>query len=132
MRTITTTTNVYKFEELSPEAQENALDKYRDWLVESPYWYTCVEEDWKDKLSDMGINKPVISFSGFWNQGDGAVFTSNDIDLIKLIDSLGIKSNHKFICDLLYQTSIDVSANINRISTYYEHEIGRASCRERV
>lgn len=122
MRTVTTVTNVYKFEELSPDAQEHALDTYREWLTDDPYWYTCIEDDWIDKLTSMGVNKPVISFSGFWNQGDGAVFTSNDIDLIKLIDSLGIKSDHEFIYDLIYQSSVDVSANINRTSTYYDHE----------
>ena len=122
MRTITTTTNVYKFEELSPESQANALDKHREWLVNDPYWYTCIEEDWNDKLSNLGIENPKISFSGFWNQGDGAVFTSKNIDLIKLLDGLGMQTEYKYIYDLLIDDVMNVSSSINRISNYYDHE----------
>ena len=122
MRTITTTTNVYKFEELSPESQANALDKYREWMTDDPYWYTCETEYHKDLLTEQGIVKPEIYFSGFWNQGDGAVFECKSIDLIKLINSLGIKDEHKFIYDLLTDDKLDVSAGIARTSNYYSHE----------
>lgn len=122
MRTITTVTNVYSFEELSPDAQEHALETYREWLTDAPYWYTCIEDDWKDKLSDLGIEKPEISFSGFWNQGDGAVFTSKNIDLTKLLDGLGMTNEYKYVYDLLIDDVMNVSSGIDRISTYYEHE----------
>jgi hypothetical protein len=62
MKTITTSTNIYLFEELSDDAQQNALDKHREWLVNDPYWYTCIEEDWNDKLSNLGIENPKISW----------------------------------------------------------------------
>lgn len=122
MRTITKITNVYEFEELSSDAKEHALDKYREWMTDDPYWYTCIEEDWKDKLSDLGIEKPEISFSGFWNQGDGAVFTSKNIDLIKLLTGLGMQNEYKYIYDLLVDDVMNVSSGINRTSTYYDHE----------
>ena len=122
MKTITTTTNVYQFEELSDDVQQIVLDKYREWMVDDPYWYTCITEDWKDRLAELGIDKPEIYFSGFYSQGDGAVFECKDIDLIKLMNGLGMQNEYKYIYDLLIDDVMDVSSGINRISTYYEHE----------
>lgn len=122
MRTVTTTTNVYQFEELSSDAQEFALDKYRDWMTDDPYWYTCVTEDWKDKLTDLGVEKPEIYFTGFWNQGDGAVFECKDIDLIKLMDSLGLQDKYRYVYDHVLDDVLAVSVGIHRTSTYHDHE----------
>lgn len=122
MRTITTTTNVYQFEELSPDAQENALDKYRDWLTDDPYWYTSETEYHKDLLAEHGIIKPEICFSGFWNQGDGAVFDCKEVDLIKLMDSLGLQDKYRCVYDGVSDGTLDVSSGIHRTHTYYSHE----------
>lgn len=122
MKTITKIINVCQFEELSDDAQQHALDKYRTCLVDDPYWYTIIEEDWKDLLTEQGIVKPEIYFSGFWNQGDGAVFECKDIDLIKLLDALGLKDKYKFVCDGVSDGTLDVSSGIHRTSTYYSHE----------
>ena len=122
MRTITKITNVYQFEELSDDTQQIVLDKYRDWMVDDPYWYTCITEDYKDKLTELGIEKPEIYFSGFWNQGDGAVFECKDIDLIKLMDALNMKQDHSYIYKLLQDEAIDLSVGVSRISSIYSHE----------
>ena len=83
----------YSFEELSPEAQRNALDNSRDINVDYHGWEDGVTEDFKEDMKNIGIDDITISYSGFNSQGDGASFTSDDIDTRKLFDAVGIKSN---------------------------------------
>jgi len=83
----------YSFEELSPEAQNNALDNNRDINVVYEGWEDGVSEGFKEDMREIGIDDITISFSGFYSQGDGASFTSEDIDTRKLFNAVGIKSN---------------------------------------
>jgi hypothetical protein len=83
----------YSFEELSPEAQNNALDNNRDINVDYEGWEDGVSEGFKEDMREIGIDDITISFSGFYSQGDGASFTSEDIDTRKLFNAVGIKSN---------------------------------------
>ena len=83
----------YSFEELSPEAQENALENNRDINVDYDGWEDGVTEEFKEDMREIGIDDIEISFSGFYSQGDGASFTSEDIDTRKLFNAAGIKSN---------------------------------------
>jgi hypothetical protein len=83
----------YSFEELSPEAQENALENNRDINVDYDGWEDGVTEGFKEDMREIGIDDIEISFSGFYSQGDGASFTSEDIDTRKLFNAAGIKSN---------------------------------------
>lgn len=84
---------VYSFEELSPEAQENALDNNRDINVDYDGWDDGATEGFKEDMREIGIDDIEISYSGFSSQGDGASFTSEDIDTRKLFDAIGIKSD---------------------------------------
>lgn len=83
----------YSFEELSPDAQENALENNRDINVDYDGWEDGVTEGFKEDMREIGIDDIEISFSGFYSQGDGASFTSEDIDTRKLFNAAGIKSN---------------------------------------
>lgn len=67
-------TKVYQFNELSAEAKEVAIKKNRDINVEGEWWYDPIQEDFKEIARRLGITIENIYFSGFWNQGDGAVF----------------------------------------------------------
>ena len=73
MRTITTTSTLYKFEELSESAQKTALDKLRDWNVDAIDWWDYLYDNFKKKMP-LGYYVGRINFSGFWSQGDGAKF----------------------------------------------------------
>lgn len=72
----TKTINLYTFDELTPEVQKKALDKYRDWNVNG--WNTdswadyMIEETFKEELTELGYINPKIMFSGFGSQGDVA------------------------------------------------------------
>lgn len=83
----------YSFEELSPAAQQNALDNNRDINVDYDGWEDGVTERFKEDMREIGIDDIEISFSGFYSQGDGASFTSEDIDTRKLFNEIGIKSD---------------------------------------
>lgn len=83
----------YSFEELSPKAQENALDNNRDINVDYDGWEDSVTEEFKEDMREIGIDDITVSFTGFYSQGDGASFTSEDIETRKLFNAVGIKSN---------------------------------------
>lgn len=70
-RTVTTT--VYKFAELSEDAQQAALDRYRDFNADHEWW-DFVFEDAKECGAILGIRIDRIYFRGFSSQGDGACF----------------------------------------------------------
>lgn len=64
---------VYKFDELSDEAKEKAIEDYRvDGL--NYEWWDYIFEDAKRMGALMGIQVDNIYFSGFSSQGDGACF----------------------------------------------------------
>lgn len=89
MRTINV--NLYKFEELSEEAQTKAIENNRDINVEYQEWYDGVYESFKEQNDAFEIEK--IYFSGFWSQGDGAMFEYDCIStelFHKAVDSLDV------------------------------------------
>ena len=85
----TVTTTVFQFDELSDKAKEKAREWFREGNLEDSWWYESVYEDAERMAKILGIefdtkpvplmgggtrHKPVIYFSGFWSQGDGACF----------------------------------------------------------
>lgn len=69
----THTISTYSFNELSPHAQQCALDKHREFLG-SVWESDCTQEDAAQCLAFAGFNIEKILFTGFWSQGDGACF----------------------------------------------------------
>lgn len=95
MRTIRT--KIYKFEELSAEAQSKAIENFRNINTSDDFWYNGILEGFKERLEIIGFSNATIRFSGFWSQGDGLCFdakvnaskfatTKNEIRVSKLID----------------------------------------------
>lgn len=77
-------TKVYTFDELSKEAKERAIEKNRYMNVEYWEWWHNVYDTFKEKYSDL-FEITNIYFSGFYSQGDGAMFEYGGIT-DKLID----------------------------------------------
>jgi hypothetical protein len=124
----TKTINLYTFDELTPEAQKKALDKYRDWNVNG--WNTdswadyMIEETFKEELTELGYINPKIMFSGFGSQGDGACFTCDDIDVAEVLRRLtNIKDEKTLLLNwgLLINNhkSEEVTMNIEHSGRYY-------------
>jgi hypothetical protein len=71
------------FKELSEDRQleivENLMgDDWHEWIIENI----------QAELEELGISEPDIQFSGFWSQGDGASFTCEGVDLIRLMKEI--------------------------------------------
>lgn len=67
---------VYKFEELSPEAQEKAIKKE----IQRQYEYLDLymfNEDANEQIKDAGFIDPVLSYSLSCSQGDGLSFKAD-------------------------------------------------------
>lgn len=71
MKTITTTTDVYQFNELSESAKETAREWYLKGFDFEPH-SESVREDAMEIGKLFGLDIKKIYFSGFWSQGDGA------------------------------------------------------------
>lgn len=77
----------FKFSELTPEAQDHAIEKLWDINVDYGEWHEYTLDYWQDeKLPELGFtgtNK--IYYSGFSSQGDGAMFEADELDLLKFM-----------------------------------------------
>jgi hypothetical protein len=105
MKTITYTKDLYKFEELSAEAKQNAINAYE---LDYEWWDGCYEM-WQEKLEALGYDDVKINFSGFWSSGDGASFTGR-VNVEKWIE-VNEPVKYKRILKLLKADAIEVSSN---------------------
>jgi hypothetical protein len=78
MRKETKTFEIYTFEELPTEVQNELIKKNRDINTFYEYWHDYLIEDFKE--DDSIFNKTKVYYSGFWSQGDGAVFLYDRIN----------------------------------------------------
>ena len=67
----------FKFEELKEQAQQNAIEQYRNSDHLEYGWHDSIEEDFHTILELIGFYNIKSQFSGFWSQGDGASFTAD-------------------------------------------------------
>ncbi len=118
-----------KLEEWDKETQEKIIEKHRDFNVQDEWW-DCETDFWAEKLAEMGFdivetewktNKKgvryesksnLISFSGFYSQGDGASFTGT-VDIQKWIETQE-PVKYARILKLLNSGKIQHSAKIKR------------------
>jgi hypothetical protein len=115
MRTIRT--KIYKFDELSKEAQTVAIDKMRDINVDYE-WFDADFEGFKEDLNELGFYDAEIWFSGFYSQGDGACFDAK-IDASKFATTV----NEKRIARLIengYISQFEILKN--SYANHYSHE----------
>ena len=116
-------TNVYKFDELSDSAKETAINECREFNVNDSFWYEYIFDDTKEIAEIIGIEIDDIYFSGFWSQGDGAMwlgsysykakstkairdYAPQDTDLHEIADSLAAIQKLNF-----YQLNASITKN---------------------
>lgn len=113
---------LYKFDELSDEAQEKALEKHRLYDVEGIDWWDSVYYDWKEKLNKKGFLNTEIFFSGFCSQGDGACFDCDQFDYDKLEQACYLNALERAIISFFYETSrIEIAIVKNNFAIRYCH-----------
>ena len=90
-------TKVYTFEELAENSQQIAIDNHRD-INTYDGWWEPIFEGITEEAEQAGFHVGNIYFSGFWSQGDGAMFeytTLGDTLLNKFVDQLDLSPLRK-------------------------------------
>jgi len=70
-------TKVYKFDELSDDAKDNAREWKRTCFNQDADWHEFAIEDAKECITLLGFAVTDVLYTGFWSQGDGACFTGH-------------------------------------------------------
>lgn len=115
------TIEIYKFEELSEEAQEKAIEKFYDLNIYEGWW-EHVYEMYKEDETGFDIDK--IYFSGFWSQGDGAMFEgSPNEDILNFITPGGnnqqYQKNWSRVIKLIKNGDINIYGIFKQHGHYY-------------
>lgn len=113
--------NLYKFEELSDDAKQNAINKYResmDWQIESEF----ITEKFVEKLSDMGYPTDDLEWRLNYSQGDGVAFYGEmDIDkVMKRLENEGYDLNYN-LYRAIDSENLTITAKIYRNSFGYHY-----------
>jgi hypothetical protein len=90
-------TKIYQFDELSATAKEVAIENHRD-VNTYDGWWDPIFEGIREQGQTAGFDITDIYFSGFYSQGDGAMFeyeTINDTLLNKFVDGLDLSPMRK-------------------------------------
>lgn len=91
--------DLYQVNELSEQIRERVLDEYREINVDDT-WYEPICEGIKELAKEAGFDIKDIFFSGFYSQGDGAMFTYEGVEkslLDQAVDNLSIPNWKKRI-----------------------------------
>ena len=98
MRTVLV--QVFNFSELNATAKEVALENFRDINTHHDCWSEPIQEGFREKATEAGFEIEDIFFTGFWSQGDGAMFTYsgfNDSMLKSFVEQLDLSDADKVI-----------------------------------
>ena len=114
------TINLYSFDELSPEAQAKAIEKYRDgmdWHWESQF----ITEDFQERLAELGYPTDDVNWSLSYCQGDGVAFYG-DIDVPKVAQRL-LKGDVLELFNRMVEENLTISMSLyrNSFGHHYSH-----------
>lgn len=115
---------IYKFNELSEEAQNNAVKRWRDsmdWEIESE----IITEEFQEELLQLGYPTDRVEWSLNNAQGDGVAFYGDIEDIYALSERL-VKDGYDIDLNLLKRIldeGLQVDANIyrNHFGYHYSH-----------
>jgi hypothetical protein len=110
----------YSYADLPDKGKERARQHYVEhWLHDD--WYDYIYADAKDGGSVKGFDIADIFFSGFWSQGDGAMWTGG-VDIPKFIEHYFPESiGRECWLWLLEDGWLDDRVSIHRSSHHYSH-----------
>lgn len=75
-------------ETASSRYQRKQIDEHRTINVDYDDWWDTIYDDFKAKMTNIGVDVEKIYFSGFWSQGDGACFEGRVEDWGKYLEHL--------------------------------------------
>ena len=113
-----------KYEELKtkhPKLVKDVLSEYRNVNVDCE-WYEFIIENFTTEAEKIGfdIDPDNVSFSGFWNQGDGASFTGT-VDMLDFLKSKKLLSKYSKAVNAMRNNKVDELVSIARTSNLYFH-----------
>jgi hypothetical protein len=117
---LTSEETTYHYNELPEDARQKARAHYiENWIYDD--WYDHIYEDAKEEGASKGFDIDDIAFSGFWSQGDGAMWTG-DVELPEFIthylpESIGRECWLWLIEDVVVPNKI----TIHRTGHHYSH-----------
>ena len=107
---------LFTLDELSAEAQTRVIDKNRYFNTDDN-WHEDMLAEYKEELAEAGFTDAVISYSGFWSQGDGLSFDAK-IDIDKFCET----ANEKRIAKLIHNGELsNFEICKNSFSNHYSH-----------
>lgn len=118
MRTLKIEQNIYNHSDLllpeNSELKQKVLKNLSD--INTNYdWYDSVYYDFKTNIvPDLGFKVDKIRFSGFYSQGDGAMFEGSVSDFTKFVSDTRIKR-------LIDNNNLDLSMEFKHVGNY-SHE----------
>lgn len=120
MREVLIAKKVFQFEELELDIQKRLIEKYQFVEVSHDGWWDPIYEGMREHLREYGIDNIKLQFSGFGSQGDGASFTTDNIDLVKFITKFGVQERFSIMLDAA--KAGDITAKVKRNGSNYLHE----------
>jgi hypothetical protein len=112
----------YPYDELSEDAKEKALEKLHDINVDFDDWHEWIFDKWTNLLEKMGFENITISWTGFWNQGDGASFTCEGFNVLTWLKYHKVCNKYRSVFgQITGKNSPYLSGRITRCGHYY-HE----------
>lgn len=75
------------------------IDDNRRINVEHDDWWEYIEEEWRQKMKDVGIYMDILYFSGFSSQGDGACFNGSLEDEVAFLEAHATPDEYPMIRD---------------------------------
>ena len=108
----------FRIDELEGKARAKAFDFMHELETSEAWtpWFADLLTEWKEKLEDAGYKNPDIQFSGFYNQGDGASFTCDVIDLTNWMKAKHFKPLARLV------STGELTGKVYRTDYHYSHE----------
>ena len=110
----------YKFDELSKESQDVAIEHFRQWIGEVDDSGQFVIEMWEEELAEKGFEDAKIYYSGFWSQGDGACFDA-DVNWKQFIKFYKLEEKYKELMEYAKEYEMTFSIHSTGFSNHYSH-----------
>lgn len=89
--------NLYKFDELSEEAKQTAIEKWRESNYETGEVLHFFYENSVEFLKEKGFKNPVLKYSLSSSQGDGFSFRADDYEFLHDLVLEAVGTHHPYI-----------------------------------
>lgn len=82
------TSSFKRASQLPDEIKQRVIDSYRDWSTQDSEWAQPAIDAWVERLENMGFGRVQIAYSLGGGQGDGASFTADSLDCVKILEHM--------------------------------------------